>query len=188
MTKSRLEAFSDGVIAILITIMVLEIHTPQGSDIASLQPLVPTLLHYLLSFGFLGIYWNNHHHMLHSAKHISGGVLWANMLLLFWLSLVPFGTAWVGEQGLKSVPVAAYGVILLFAGISYYVLAQTLARVNGPESEIATALGRDVKGKLSVLLYLAAVGCAFWIPLVANAIYVGVALMWLVPDRRFEGR
>ena len=188
MTKGRLEAFSDGVIAILITIMVLEIHTPQGFDLASLQPLIPILLNYLLSFAFLAIYWNNHHHMLHSAKHISGGVLWANMLLLFWLSLIPFGTAWVGQQGLRPVPVAAYGVILLFAGVSYFVLAQTLARVNGPESDLAIALGRDFKGMTSVLLYALAIGCAFWIPIVANAIYVGVALMWLVPDRRFESK
>lgn len=186
MTNGRLEAFSDGVIAILITIMVLEIHTPHGFDLASIQPLIPVLLNYLLSFAFLAIYWNNHHHMLHSAKHISGGVLWANMLLLFWLSLIPFGTAWIGQQGLRPVPVAAYGVILLLAGVSYFVLAKTLVRVNGPESEIAKALGRDLKGKASVLLYAVAIGAAFWMPIIATAIYIAVALMWLVPDRRFE--
>jgi uncharacterized membrane protein len=188
MTKNRLEAFSDGVIAILITIMVLEIHPPTGFEIESLRPVLPVILNYLLSFAFLGIYWNNHHHMIHSAKHISGGVLWANMHLLFWLSLIPIGTAWVGQQGFKSVPVAAYGVILLFAGVAYFILAQCLVKVNGTDSELAQAIGKDFKGKLSIVLYVAAVGCAFWIPVVATAIYIGVALMWLVPDRRFEGR
>ena len=186
MGKGRLEAFSDGVIAILITIMVLELRVPQGSSWGALTPLVPVLLTYLLSFVFLGIYWNNHHHMFHACEHINGTILWANLHLLFWLSLVPFVTRWIGANHLAPVPTAAYGAVLLLAGVAYVVLQSTIITQQGPGSRLAAAVGRDVKGKLSALLYAAAVPLAFLRPWIADAIYVFVALMWIVPDPRIE--
>jgi uncharacterized membrane protein len=186
MSTQRLEAFSDGVIAILITIMVLELHTPEGEGFAALRPLVPTLLSYLLSFIYLGIYWSNHHHMFHATKHVTGGVLWANLHLLFWLSLVPFMTAWVGEHYTSAVPTALYGVNLLLAAIAYTILQTTIISIEGKDSTLARAVAHDRKGKLSVLLYASAVGLAFVRPWLADLIYVTVALIWLVPDRRIE--
>lgn len=186
MTKTRLEAFSDAVIAIIMTIMVLELRAPKGSDIDSLRPMMPIFLSYLLSFIFLGIYWNNHHHLIHAVQKVNGVVLWANMHLLFWLSLIPFSTAWLGEHGLAPGPVALYGVILLFSGLAYFILSQVLVRVEGEDSKVAIALGKDLKGQVSVLLYCLAIFCAFTVPAVSCAIYVFVALMWLVPDRRLE--
>ena len=185
-TKGRLEAFTDGVIAILITIMVLELHVPHETTWAALVPLVPVFLTYVLSFAFLGIYWNNHHHLLHAADHINGRVLWANLHLLFWLSLIPFVTGWMGQNHFTPIPSAAYGVVMLFAGIAYYILAHTLVAAQGADSRLARAMGRDRKGKVSVLLYALAVALAFVNPWVSVAIYVGVALMWLVPDHRIE--
>jgi uncharacterized membrane protein len=187
MTKGRLEAFSDGVVAILITIMVLELHVPHETTWAALGPLVPVFLTYVLSFVFLGIYWNNHHHMLHAADRINGKVLWANLHLLFWLSLIPFVTGWMGQNHVAPIPSAAYGIVLMFAGIAYYILAHTLIAEQGPDSRLARAFGRDRKGKVSVLLYAIAIGLAFVNSWLAVAIYTGVALMWLVPDRRIEG-
>jgi uncharacterized membrane protein len=186
MGKGRLEAFSDGVVAILITIMVLELKVPHGSSLAALRPVLPTLLAYILSFVYLGIYWSNHHHMLHATSHVTGGILWANLHLLFWLSLVPFTTAWMGENH-RPVPVACYGAVLLAAAIAYYLLQQRIIANQGPGSRLARLIGRDWKGKVSPLLYVAAIGLAFLHPALADAIYVGVALMWLVPDRRIEG-
>jgi uncharacterized membrane protein len=187
MTKARLEAFSDGVVAILITIMVLELHVPHETTWAALGPLVPVFLTYVLSFVFLGIYWNNHHHMLHAADRINGKVLWANLHLLFWLSLIPFVTGWMGQNHVAPIPSAAYGIVLMFAGIAYYILAHTLIAEQGPDSRLARAFGRDRKGKVSVLLYAIAIGLAFVNSWLAVAIYTSVALMWLVPDRRIEG-
>jgi uncharacterized membrane protein len=184
MTKGRLEAFSDGVIAILITIMVLELHPPEGSQLSDLRPVVPTLLAYLLSFVFLAIYWNNHHHLMHVVEHIDGGVLWANMHLLFWLSLTPFATAWMGQHPRAAAPVAAYGVVLLGAAIAYFVLTRALLRLHEPSSLLAVALGRDWKGKLSAIAYAVAVPIAIASTWVALGIYVTVAIVWLVPDRR----
>ena len=186
MRKGRLEAFSDGVIAILITIMVLELKTPHGETLAALRPLVPTLLAYVLSFAYLGIYWNNHHHLLHVTRRVNGGVLWANLHLLFWLSLVPFATSWVDEAGSVALPTAIYGVVLLLAGFAYWLLQTTILRLEGPDSVLARAVGRDAKGKLSLACYAAGVGLAFVKPWLAEALYVVVALMWLVPDRRIE--
>ena len=186
MTKARLEAFSDGVIAILITIMVLELHVPHEATWDALLPLVPVALTYVLSFVYVGIYWNNHHHMLHAADRINGAVLWANLHLLFWLSLVPFVTGWMGQNHFSTIPSAAYGIVLMCAGIAYYILAHTLIAAQGPDSRLARAIGRDRKGQVSVLLYAIAIGLSFVNSLIANAIYVGVALMWLVPDRRIE--
>lgn len=186
MTKARLEAFSDGVLAIVITIMVLELRVPHDPSLEALRPLLPVFLSYVLSFTYVGIYWNNHHHMLHSAHRISGAVLWSNLHLLFWLSLFPAATAWMGENHFETWPVIAYGVVSLMAGVAYYILAQALVRANGDNSPLAIALGRDVKGKVSVLLYCVAIGLAFADPRLGLAVYVGVALMWLVPDRRFE--
>jgi uncharacterized membrane protein len=184
--KGRLEAFSDGVIAILITIMVLELSVPRGTSFAALKPLVPTLLSYLLSFVFLGIYWNNHHHMLQAVHRVDGRVLWANMHLLFWLSLVPFGTRWMGEHSFAPMPVALYGVFLLGAAIAYYILARALVGLHGDESVIARALGADFKGRISIVIYLAAIPLAFVHAAISEGLYVLVAVMWLVPDRRFE--
>lgn len=184
MTKGRLEAFSDGVLAIVITIMVLELKVPHSAELEALKPLWPVALSYLLSFVYLAIYWNNHHHLLQRTHHVNGSVLWANMHLLFWLSLVPFTTAWMGENGLSSAPVALYGGILLFAGVAYYILTQTIISVDGPDSAVAKAVGRDVKGKASLGLYALAIAAAFWEPIASCAIYAGVGLMWLVPDRR----
>ncbi len=186
MTKARLEAFSDGVIAIIITIMVLELHVPHEATWEALLPLVPVALTYVLSFVYVGIYWNNHHHMLHAADRINGAVLWANLHLLFWLSLVPFVTGWMGQNHFYTIPSAAYGIVLMCAGIAYYILAHTLIAAQGPDSRLARAIGRDRKGQVSVLLYAVAIGLSFVNSLIANAIYVGVALMWLVPDRRIE--
>lgn len=181
-----MEAFSDGVIAIIITIMVLELRPPHDVTLASLRPLIPVFLSYLLSFVFLGIYWNNHHHLLHAAEHVDGRVLWANLHLLFWLSLIPFGTAWMGENHFGSWPVALYGIILLLAAIAYSILVQTLLKLNGPDSVLARALGSDFKGKISMVIYLVAIPLAFVSPWIACAIYVMVAVSWLVPDRRIE--
>ena len=181
-----MEAFSDGVIAIIITIMVLELRPPHEVTLASLRPLIPVFLSYLLSFVFLGIYWNNHHHLLHAAEHVDGRVLWANLHLLFWLSLIPFGTAWMGENHFGSWPVALYGIILLLAAIAYSILVQTLLTLNGPDSLLARALGSDFKGKISMVIYLVAIPLAFVRPWIAGAIYVMVAVSWLIPDRRIE--
>ena len=186
MGKNRLEAFSDGVLAIIITIMVLELKVPHEADLHALEPLIPVFLSYVLSFLYVGIYWNNHHHMFHSAKHVSGGILWANLHLLFWLSLFPFSTAWMGENHLAPTPTAAYGVVLLMAAIAYYVLQQTIIANQGPDSLLKSAVGRDWKGKLSPLCYVAAIGLAFVSPWIASAIYTFVAMIWLVPDRRIE--
>lgn len=186
MGKGRLEAFSDGVIAIIITIMVLELKVPHGSSAEALRPLLPVFLSYTLSFVFLGIYWNNHHHLLQATKRVNGAILWANMHLLFWLSIVPFGTAWMGENHFAPVPVAVYGVILLLAGAAYFLLSRLLIRHHGPTSTLAGAVGSDAKGKASVLLNAAAIPIAFFAPAVSMTIYVAVAVMWLVPDRRIE--
>jgi uncharacterized membrane protein len=188
MTKGRMEAFSDGVIAILITIMVLELGVPHGKDLAALVPLAPVLLSYVLSFVNLAIYWNNHHHLLQAAQHVDGRILWANMHLLFWLSLVPFGTAWMGENEFAPVPVAAYGVILIMAAVAYFFLVRALIAHGDEHAVIAEAVGRDVKGKISPALYLVAIPLALVAPLASFAIYVGVALLWLIPDRRIERR
>jgi uncharacterized membrane protein len=186
MSKGRLEAFSDGVIAIIITIMVLELKTPSGHDLNSLRPLVPIFLSYLLSFVHLAIYWNNHHHLMQAVQHVNGPILWANIHLLFWLSLVPFGTAWVGESHFAAWPVAAYGLVLWLSGLAYYVLTRALVARHGAKSAIAIALGRDFKGKLSVGLYTAAIALAFVNPWISVAIYATNAIIWIVPDRRIE--
>jgi uncharacterized membrane protein len=186
--KQRLEAFSDGVIAILITIMVLELKIPHASTWAALQPVLPVFLVYALSFVFLGIYWNNHHHMFHLVEQVNGSILWANMNLLFWLSLVPFVTGWMGENSFAPLPTAAYGVVLLLAGIAYVILQSTIIAHQGPNSRLAAAVGKDVKGKLSALLYAIAIPMAFVQQMISGAIYVIVALMWLVPDRRIESQ
>jgi uncharacterized membrane protein len=186
MTTSRLEAFSDAVIAILITIMVLELKIPHGVHLRALRPLVPVFLTYVLSFVYLGIYWNNHHHLLQRAESVSGGILWANLHLLFWLSLFPFATGWWGENHFATVPTAAYGVVLLCAGIAYYLLQTAIVAREGRDSALARALGSDWKGKLSPVAYASAIGLAFVYRWIAVGIYVGVALWWLVPDRRLE--
>jgi uncharacterized membrane protein len=188
MSKTRLEAFSDGVIAILITIMVLELRVPHGSDWAALQPLVPIFLTYVLSFVFLGIYWNNHHHMLQATHRINGKILWANLHLLFWLSLVPFVTGWMGQNHFAAAPTAAYGVVLLGAAIAYTILLNAILAEQGEDSRLAAAVGSDWKGKASLVLYLAAIPLAFVHQLIADAIYLVVALIWLVPDPRIEKR
>ncbi|HYM25405.1 MAG TPA: TMEM175 family protein [Vicinamibacterales bacterium] len=186
MTKGRLEAFSDGVIAILITIMVLELHVPRGADWASLQPVLPVFFTYVLSFVFLGIYWNNHHHMLHATTRINGAVLWANLHLLFWLSLTPFVTGWMGENDFAPIPTAMYGVVLLLSAIAYTILLRTILALEGPHSTLARAVGRDHKGNISLALYVVAIPLAFVNRWVSFALYVTVALIWLVPDRRIE--
>jgi uncharacterized membrane protein len=186
MGKERLAAFSDGVIAIIITIMVLELKAPAGTGFASLLPLIPVLLSYVLSFVYVGIYWNNHHHLLQAAEKVSGAVLWANLHLLFWLSLIPFVTAWMDENHFATAPVAIYGGVLLAAACAYYGLAQCLAAVNGRSGTVHLAIGKDRKGLLSIALYAVGIGLAFWNPYVALAIYVGVATIWFVPDRRIE--
>src|ERR1044071_7482288 len=188
MQKGRLEAFSDAVIAIILTIMVLELRPPHDVTMEALRPLLPVFLSYLLSFIFLAIYWNNHHHMMQSAKHVDGSVLWANMNLLFWLSLTPFVTAWLGERGISRWPVAAYGTVLLCSAISYTILTYALVRANGRDSALAAGLGNDLKGKISILLYVTGIGLAFVWPLLSCLVYLTVALAWLVPDRRFESR
>lgn len=187
MHKGRLEAFSDGVLAIIITIMVLEIKVPHGrGTLADLRPLLPVFLSYVLSFIYIGIYWNNHHHLLSSARRISGGVLWANLHLLFWLSLVPFATGWMGENHFAPATLAVYGAALLMPGIAYWILQRTIIRQDGPDSVLAYAIGRDLKGKASPVLYVLGILASFWQPWLAGAIYVLVALMWLVPDSRIE--
>ena len=186
MGKGRMEAFSDGVIAIIITIMVLEMKVPHGDDLASLLPLVPVFLSYVLSFVYVGIYWNNHHHMLHACSRISGAVLWANLHLLFWLSLFPFATGWMGENHFGPMPCALYGVVLLMAAVAYWLLQQTIIGAEGAASLLRTAVGRDWKGKLSPALYLIAIASTFWLQWLALGIYVLVALLWLIPDRRIE--
>jgi uncharacterized membrane protein len=186
MTKARLEAFSDGVIAIIITIMVLELHIPHEGTLAALEPLVPIFLTYVMSFVYVGIYWNNHHHMLHACDRINGRVLWANLHLLFWLSLVPFVTGWMGQNHVQSIPTAAYGIVMMCAGIAYYILAHALIAEHGPASRLARAVGRDQKGKLSVVMYAVAIGLSFVNSWLAVAIYIGVAAAWLIPDRRIE--
>jgi uncharacterized membrane protein len=186
MSKDRLQAFSDGVIAILITIMVLELHTPKGTDWHALREELPVLLAYLLSFVFIGIYWNNHHHMLSAVNRISGASLWANQHLLFWLSLVPFTTAWMSENDFPPVPTAVYGIVLLAAGVAYYLLQMTLLRADPEGSMLAEAIGTDLKGKLSPVLYCVGIGLAIVNRWLGIAVYIGVALMWLVPDRRVE--
>ena len=186
MTTGRLEAFSDGVIAIIITIMVLELRVPHETSLKALVPLVPVFSSYLLSFVFVGIYWSNHHHLLHIAEHVDGRVLWANLHLLFWLSLIPFVTGWMGENNFAAVPVAIYGVDMFLAGVAYFILTRALISLHGADSQIATALGTDFKGKISVLIYVLAVPLAFVKPWLACALYVAVAVMWLIPDRRIE--
>jgi uncharacterized membrane protein len=187
-SKARLEAFSDGVIAILITIMVLELEAPEGSDLEALRPLIPTLLAYLLSFIYLGIYWNNHHHMLQATRRITGGVLWPNLHLLFWLSLVPFTTRWMGDHPTASVPTAVYGADLLCCAIAWWILQNCIVAVEGPHSTLAAAVGRDRKAKVSLAMYIAAIPLAFLRPWIADLVYVTVALIWLVPDRRIESK
>jgi uncharacterized membrane protein len=186
MKTTRLEAFSDGVLAIIITIMVLELKVPHAVELAALKPVLPVLLSYVLSFIYLGIYWNNHHHLFQATEEVSGGILWANLHLLFWLSLFPFTTAWMGENHLAAIPTAIYGFVLLMAAIAYYVLQRTIIAKEGRESLLAQAVGRDWKGKLSPLLYLAAIPLAFVSPWIAGGLYLFAALIWLIPDPRIE--
>ncbi len=188
MNKTRLEAFSDGVIAILITIMVLELRVPEGADWNSLQPIVPVFLTYVLSFVFLGIYWSNHHHLLHMADRITGGIMWANLHLLFWLSLTPFATGWMGRNNFAPLPTAMYGVVLLFSALAYTILVKMIIAAQGPSSPLKAAIGGDAKSNLSLALYVAAIPLAFVNRWIAYALYVAVVLMWLVPDRRIERR
>jgi uncharacterized membrane protein len=187
-SKSRIEAFSDGVIAILITIMVLELRAPEGPGWSALNPLVPKLLTYILSFVYLGIYWSNHHHLLQATEHVSGPMLWANLHLLFWLSLVPFVTGWMGENHFAAAPTAAYGIVMLCSAGAWTILQWTIIRIDGPRSKLAQAVGHDIKGKTSAALYACAIPLAFVSQWIADAIYVAVALMWLIPDRRIETR
>lgn len=188
MTKGRLEAFSDGVIAVVITIMVLELHVPEGADWAAVSPILPVFLTYVMSFVMVGIYWNNHHHMLQAADRINGKILWANLHLLFWLSLMPFATGWMGQNHFAPLPTAAYGVVLFMAAIAYTILQNAIVAEHGPHSRLASAVGRDGKGKLSLALYVAAIALAFVNQWISDAIYVGVVLIWLIPDRRIESR
>ena len=187
MGKSRLEAFSDGVIAIIITIMVLELRAPHGAQLDALAPLTPAFLSYVLSFVYVGIYWNNHHHLVHALEHgVSGAILWANLHLLFWLSLFPFATAWMGENQFAPMPSAVYGFVLLMAAIAYWLLERAIIAADGPSSVLRRAVGKDWKGKLSPLFYVAAIVSTFWWQWVAEMLYVLVALVWLIPDRRIE--
>jgi uncharacterized membrane protein len=186
MSRNRLEAFSDGVLAIIITIMVLELKVPHSADPAALVPLLPVFLSYVLSFVYLGIYWNNHHHMLHATQQVNGAILWANLHLLFWLSLIPFTTGWMGENHFAAAPTALYGGVLLMAAIAYWLLQRVIISHQGGGSPLAKAIGRDLKGKLSPGLYLLAILAAFFDPRISGAFYVLVALMWLIPDRRIE--
>jgi len=184
--KGRLEAFTDGVMAVIITVMVLELKAPHGDDVTALRPLTPVFLTYVLSFVYLGIYWNNHHHMLHATERVNGAILWANLHLLFWLSLVPFTTSWMGENHFSAVPTATYGVVMLCAGIAYYILQTAIVRAQGPGSKLARAIGSDRKGKLSPVIYAVAIPLAFVNETIADALYISVALIWLIPDRRIE--
>ncbi len=186
MSKGRLEAFSDGVIAILITIMVLELRPPEGAELADLRPLIPVFLSYVLSFIYVGIYWNNHHHMFQVVQRVDGRVLWANMHLLFWLSLIPVTTAWIDEAGLSAWPAALYGVVLLMAAVAWFIMTRALLAIHDADSALARALGRDAKGKVSLVIYLAAIALSFVVPWLAAALYVLAALIWLIPDRRME--
>jgi len=186
MSKGRLEAFSDGVLAVIITIMVLEMKSPHGAGLTALRPLIPVLLSYVLSFVYVGIYWNNHHHLLHATQRVNGATLWANLHLLFWLSLIPFTTAWMGENHFESWPVAVYGMVLLLAGVAYFILTKALINLHGQESSLATSIGSDRKGQISIALYAAAIPLAFARPWIAGAFYVVVAIIWLIPDRRIE--
>ncbi|HEX7642618.1 MAG TPA: TMEM175 family protein [Burkholderiaceae bacterium] len=186
MGKNRLEAFSDGVIAIIITIMVLELKVPHGDQLSELAATVPVMLGYVLSFIYVGIYWNNHHHLFHVARHVNGAVLWGNLHLLFWLSIIPFVTSWMGQHYASAWPVAAYGIVLMMSGAAYYLLTQALISLHGRDSAIARALGNDFKGKASVAIYLIAIGLAFVQTWLSLLLYTGVALLWIVPDRRME--
>jgi uncharacterized membrane protein len=186
MGKSRLEAFSDGVIAVIITIIVLEFKVPKGSDLGSLVDLAPTFFSYVLSFVYVAIYWNNHHHMMHTVQRVNGAMLWANMHLLFWLSLVPFATAWMAEHRFAAWPTLVYGVVLLMAAIAYVILQASVIRLHGRDSTLATAVRRDLKGKISMICYAAGIAAAFWNPWVSVGLYVLVACIWFVPDRRIE--
>jgi uncharacterized membrane protein len=186
MPKTRLEAFSDGVLAIIITIMVLELRVPQGESFDALRPLLPVFSSYVLSFAYIGIYWNNHHYMMHVAKHVGGGVLWANLHLLFWLSLLPFVTGWMGENNFAPLPTALYGVVLLMAGAAYWILARTIIAGDGTDSLLAKAIGKDFKGTVSVVLYGLVIPLSFLDQRIPQSVYILVALMWLVPDKRIE--
>ena len=186
MNKTRMEAFSDGVIAIIITIMVLELHAPRGAELYMLRPLIPTFVCYVLSFTFVGIYWNNHHHLLHAVQKVNGSILWANLHLLFWLSLVPFVTSWTGQNHFASWPVALYGIDLFMAGVAYYILTHTLIRHHGKDSALAQAVGNDFKGIISVAIYAVAIALAFFTPMFSFGLYVLVAVIWIIPDRRIE--
>jgi len=188
MGKGRLEAFSDGVLAILITIMVLEMKVPHGEDFDSLKPILPVFISYVLSFVYIGIYWNNHHHLLHAVQHISGTVMWANMHLLFWLSLVPFASGWMGENHFTQWPVALYGFILFMNGVAYYILERCLINIHGKNSALMEAVGNDTKGILSVVIYLIAIITAFYNAWISLALYGVVAIMWIIPDKRIEKR
>jgi len=188
MGKGRFEAFSDGVLAIIITIMVLELKVPHGDTLAALAEQWPVFLSYVISFIYVGIYWNNHHHLLHATSRINGAILWANQHLLFWLSLVPFTTRWVSEQHISALPTAAYGLVLLMSAIAYTILTMAIVRHEGPDSKLAIAVGKDVKGKISLVAYLLAVPAAFWHPWISVGIFILVAFLWLVPDRRIETR
>ena len=186
MNNGRMEAFSDGVLAIIITIMVLELSPPEVASLSALRPLIPKFLSYVLSFLYVGIYWNNHHHLFQVVERVSGGVLWANLHLLFWLSLFPFVTAWIGESGFLAWPLALYGLVLLMAAVAYYILTRALLAVHGPDSGLARALGRDIKGRGSILLYAVAISLAFFIPWATGLLYWLAAMIWLIPDRRME--
>ena len=186
MTKGRMEAFSDGVFAVIITIMVLEMKAPNGASLAALGPVVPVFLSYILSFVYVGIYWNNHHHLLQAAQHVSGGILWANLHLLFWLSLTPFVTAWMGQNEFAPWPVALYGMVMLFAGTAYFILTRSLIAHHGKDSTLGASIGNDKKGRMSLAAYAFAIPLSFAQPWVACACYVGVAIMWLIPDPRIE--
>lgn len=186
MNKNRLEAFSDGVLAIIITIMVLEIKVPHGHQWADLEKLIPVFLSYILSFIYIGIYWNNHHHMMHTVKHVSGGILWANLHLLFWLSLIPFVTGWMGENHFEKQPTALYGIVLLMAAIAYFILQGQIIRSQGKDAVLAKALGTDIKGKISPALYVIGIAFSWYLPWVSGVFYIIAALMWLIPDARIE--
>ncbi|HZQ17461.1 MAG TPA: TMEM175 family protein [Terriglobales bacterium] len=186
MSKGRLEAFSDGVLAVIITIMVLEMKSPQGASLAALRPLIPIALSYVLSFVYVGIYWNNHHHLLHATERVNGATLWANLHLLFWLSLIPFTTTWVGQNHFESWPVAVYGMVLLLAGVAYFILTKALIKLHGRGSSLATSIGRDRKGQISIAIYAVAIPLAFVQPWISGTFYAIVAIMWLIPDPRIE--
>ncbi|MGX7666600.1 TMEM175 family protein [Flavobacterium pedocola] len=186
MNKNRLEAFSDGVLAIIITIMVLEIQTPEGTDLKSLFKLFPVFISYVLSFIYVGIYWNNHHHMMHTVKHVTGGILWANLHLLFWLSLIPFSTAWIGEHHFAPIPMLLYGFVLLMCGIAYFILQNLIIKSHGKDSLLSRAIGNDFKGKASPVLYLIAIFSTYYHEAISGIIYALVAMMWLIPDKRIE--